>query len=251
MSELEEDRKKKMEWIEARKHREDLPEQPLLDKATVASLKPKTFREKWDNYWYHYKWLTIGMAFVVFVVGGILWSFFFHEKYDTSFSIYTEYPFSNAQELLEPPLTQLAYDYDGNGKVTLDLQVYQIAGESNEQTMAPAVRQANSARLAANLGTGKYYLFLLDESGYENLVAQGGAFVDLASLFNSDKIEGDRYYLNGTKLMEELGISGNFSGYFISFLDIESFPEKTQKNKSVMEAHTNQWDYLKRVIALG
>ena len=33
-----------------------------------------TFKQTWDNYWYHYKWQTIGAVFAVFLIITIFFS---------------------------------------------------------------------------------------------------------------------------------------------------------------------------------
>ncbi|MBP0989877.1 MAG: hypothetical protein J5874_01680, partial [Oscillospiraceae bacterium] len=47
-----------------------------------SGIQPKTFKEKWENYWYHYKFRTIVGIFVAVAAILLIKDIFFKPKYD-------------------------------------------------------------------------------------------------------------------------------------------------------------------------
>ena len=110
---------------------------------------------KWlDNYWYHYKWPTIFVAFFGILAIMLTVQMITRPKYDETFLYACTYRM-NAQEyqdyeqLLERVLPD---DYDGNGEKSINIMSYQIYSE-DEYYEAASIAEANSDSFSLN---GKY-----------------------------------------------------------------------------------------------
>ena len=95
---VSEEQRELQELIELKKMRQAASEHPeivdALPKQEEDILLPKTLKEKWDNYWYHYKLVTWLAVFVVFVAGWFVKDIFFGVKYDLVVNIASKYSFS-------------------------------------------------------------------------------------------------------------------------------------------------------------
>lgn len=104
----------------------------LKQRPTAA--EPQTPRGKWENFWYHYKWLTIGIV-VALIIGAIL----LHHTLtrttpDYFICMVTSSEVSiDSDARLEELLTMYANDRNGDGEVIVEIQCLNVgAGESND-----------------------------------------------------------------------------------------------------------------------
>jgi len=142
---------------------------------------------KWlDNYWYHYKWVTIITAFFV-IVGLILVVQLVNKpKYDINFTCACSYRMNAAEyEAYEELVNKfLPEDYDGNGEKAVNIMVYEIFSEK-EYEEAKSEAEANSSEFFVNAKynadelknfsqysmMGESYLFMVSEHLYQQLKA--------------------------------------------------------------------------------
>ena len=123
LTEQEQRRKEMQELIELKKMRQaaqegrELGEGEGLTFEHEEELRPKTFKQKWKNYWYHYKlrtWMT-----VVFVVLGVWFikDMFFSPKPDLSIGVATYTGVSYFTEAIDEDLAEYAADYNEDGQI--------------------------------------------------------------------------------------------------------------------------------------
>lgn len=251
MSSIDEDKKRKRELIEARKHRYDMPEQALYDSDPNRDFKPKTVRQKIANFWFHSKWFLIAGVAIVSIVVWIIVPFLFPQRYDTSFSIVSEDNFSSWQSFILPALNSVLEDYDGNGKKELEYIAYEIPEDL--ESANPDTLMASLTRLSGKLSNGTDFLFMCDEVGYANLKKFNCEFLDLSEITDSENVDGDKYRLKGTAFGDSLGISGVGGDYglFLCFIDSTGFSSTDWDSPDIIEARRRQMDYFQNIIAVG
>lgn len=216
----------------------------------VQRIVPKTFKEKWDNYWYHYKAFTFGMVVLAVFVAMFAKSILFPIRYDASLSIITSTSFVGAQETIVKGMDLIMPDYDQDGKKNLliyPLQYGKDAASENGQTF-----MANQTKLMANLSSIENFIYILDFENYTTLKDMGVKFVDLTEVVgeNSRIIDGN-YDLTGTELSRQLGVGEMFNSKMLCLVDLASYGEKKQSNKKTSKIFENETDLLKRMVEVG
>ena len=98
-------------------------------------------------------------------------------------------------------LEMFADDSDGNGEVSVRFDVYHIDPDDNEVKY-----KSDRAVLVGHLQDTDFSCCLVDEKTYEELKsANQGYLYDISKIFpNNPNIEGDRCFVKGTLLGEEL-----------------------------------------------
>lgn len=106
---------------------EELKKKPMVS-------EPQTPRGKWENFWYHYKWLTIGIVIAVIIGVILLCHTLTRTKPDYFICMVTSSEVSiDSDSRLEELLTPYATDRNGDGKVIVEIQCLNVgAGESND-----------------------------------------------------------------------------------------------------------------------
>ena len=187
---------------------------------------------KWlENFWYHYKWITIIFAFFAVAVIIMTAQFFTRDKYDAMI-LYTGPKLPNANETLEIEAAfedVLGEDYDGNGKreVTLnslflmtDEQLkddkYLYDEEGNPLYINTGDMVTTKQQFTTQIFVGEAVICLLDPAWYE-LVAKKDAFVPLNELV--DSVPENAY--------DECALYLRNTGFGQYFTALNAFPEDT------------------------
>lgn len=126
-----------------------------------------TFKQKIENFWYHYKWHTIITVF--FIITGLvcLVQCTSKEKPDDQALLYVNQNLlDNAANDLSEKLCDYTEDYNGNGEV-----LYRVNNVSYNGNNLAGVNYsvANSEKLLSAVATAEYVLFIVDEHGYDYL----------------------------------------------------------------------------------
>ena len=152
---------------------------------------------KWlENYWYHYKWITVIVAFFAVAVLIMTAQFFTRDKYDAMI-LYTGPRIPNANQTLEIESAfedVLTEDFDGNGKreVTLNsmflmtdeqLKDDRYTHDENGNTLYINTKDmvTTKQQFTTQIFVGEALICLLDPAWYD-LVAKKDAFVPLNEL---------------------------------------------------------------------
>lgn len=136
---------------------------------------------KWlDNYWYHYKWPTIIVAFFLIVGIVLTVQLFSRPNYDAYVMYVGDAPIPNTQyqDILDS-LKSAAKDYNKDGEIRINFsKTAYISDEENE--MASSVNSV-AVQFMSSMIVQPYYIYLISADVYE-LYKDSGVFVPLSDL---------------------------------------------------------------------
>ncbi|MEG0691675.1 MAG: hypothetical protein RR444_01175 [Oscillospiraceae bacterium] len=250
MSEYDQYKKERQKLIEATKVKMSTPNGGAgVEKEDYQPLKPTTFKGKWSNYWYHYKWLTFGSLFGGILIFMFAWQMIFKPVYDARMVVLSELPFDSMVDSFEVKLSDLATDYTQNGKIELDFMSIQ-QDLKGENSLSPEMVQAGFVKLSASLSTLDSYIYLVDESSYDYLKEMEINLMDLSGLADPEKLDkADRYSLKDTKLAEKLELSEILDTMYLCFIDYDSLDEKRQNKKDIKANYERDIAFFKELLA--
>ena len=159
------------------------------EKAYTEGIKTNSKFAKWlDNYWYHYKWITIGVVFLIAVI--IICSVQLGEKEKDDVTVLYAGPYQlsarEANSISAVFNTVMPEDFDGNGEkftriveylIYSEEQIKKIEAETDEYGMSIDVNNqtitANYDRYYEYIVVGESAICLVDEHLYRNLSMYG------------------------------------------------------------------------------
>lgn len=212
---LDEIRKRQRELVEVKKVKQGQIEAPVVD-PDEGKIVPRTPEEKAKNFWYHYKWATIGT-----VIGLGLLIFFIVDlatktRYDIEIMAFNKYQTLFDTEKLEKSFQPFAVDEDGNGEINVLINGNQtIDPTSSGTTINPQTAQASATKLFAGLQTFEGFIFLMDESTYNSIVTDESGekmdvFLDLSAYSQQNPaFVGDKLYLKDTQFAADWYYDGS------------------------------------------
>ncbi len=159
------------------------------EKVYTEGIKSESKFAKWfDNYWYHYKWITIGVVFLVAVI--IICSFQYGEKQKEDVTLLYAGPYQlsgrEADSIRSVMNAVMPEDFDGNGekytgiveyliysedqikKIEAETDEYGVSIDINNQTIT-----ANYDRYYEYIVVGESAICLVDEHLYRSLSMYG------------------------------------------------------------------------------
>lgn len=167
-----------------------------------APKKPETPKGKWENFWYHYKWVTLGTLFAVIVATIMIVQAATKPRYDYTICIALPQELSSQMvERLEKEFAAVGKDQNGDGEVKVSVQIVNISNKlsADQQT-------ANSASLSAKLMTRDVYLFAFGVEYYEQtlspMVQDGSFFKELDVEANGVSKDGTYWNWNGSSVLK-------------------------------------------------
>ena len=244
-TEYEKDKQAKIEAMHVLKDKQNnASNMPIKE---VESLVPKTFNEKWSNYWYHYKFQTIAVVFIALIISSLFWDVLFGEKFDATFTVISQDSFEGSKPIFKEGFKDILVDYDKNGKKAINITTTQIGIRENTE-MTPEMMQMNRTKVFGNISKNESFLFMLDQECYDELVSVNVQFKNLNEIATSDKIKGDKYILKNSKLSEKLGMSATLDDMFLCIIDFDKFDKKAQSQKNTKQSYKNEKDLLIRMI---
>ncbi|MFZ2538824.1 MAG: hypothetical protein WAX04_07970 [Oscillospiraceae bacterium] len=250
MSEYEKYKKDRQKLVEVAKVKMSTPDGGAgAIKEDYQPLKPTTFQGKWQNYWYHYKWLTFGSIIATILIVMFAWQVIFKTVNDAQMTLVTEVPFDSMAGSFETKLSNIATDYTKNGKIDIDIIPIQqdITGKN---LMSPEMAQANYVKLAAGLSTLDSFIYMVDESSYNYLKTLELSFMDLSELVDPGKLDKpDRYAIKGTNLAEKLDIGPLSDNMYLCFVNYGALDEKRQNKKNIKTAYERDIVFFEDLLA--
>ena len=134
-----------------------------------------SFREWFENLWYHYKWLIIfGGVFVVFLAISI-GQMASTKNPDVNFlHVGPMYISSGAADRIEDTMSQFTGDVNGDGKVKvdmLDITVNKLGDESNAVNFDD--RNKALQRFQTEIRAGDAVIYLLDKEYFDICIEEG------------------------------------------------------------------------------
>lgn len=213
--------------------------------------KPKTFSERWENFWYHHKWTTIIVSvFAVFILIATM-QLVTKEKPDI-YAIYAgpNYLNSTSNDNIRAALKSVMTDYNGDGEVGLqfmnvtylnDEQVAEVYALAQEQgvdiSFDPESNHDELTRYNMEIFAGESVFCMLDPGLFDTLVDAGGVMT-LEEIFDGDVPEDIRAAAVG-----ECGVrlfETEFGQYFGGTFGIEEDTVICLRRVSTMSAFKGQ-----------
>lgn len=156
------------------------------------------FKKWFENYWYHYKWITLIIGF--FVISGIVMAVQFIQKVDyDSLILYTgpDMPTANEQRDIENAFEQMmSADLNGDGKYVASLdplflmtdeqlkdEKYSVDENGSPILINTSEMVKTKERYTTQIFTGEAVICLLDPAWYDEAYRQQ-AFVPLNELID-------------------------------------------------------------------
>lgn len=254
MSDLDEYKRDRQKLIEARKIKNTVPDAELEAHSDAdVRITPKTFKEKWANYWYHYKAMTFAIAIGAVLVFSLVWSLTHPTVYDASISFVSTVPFDSISESLQTSLEPYIEDFSGDGTKKLELAFYTMSDpNSTEVVVNGQAEMATQMKLMARLTVGEDFIFILDDVGYEKMTQQMEIKMEnLSKYTDSPQVNGDKYKLNGTKLLEKMGMKGWEDNLYLCFVDFSAYGEREQMKDELVENHAHSLEVLEKLLSVG
>lgn len=147
--------------------------------------------EKMENFWYHYKWRTIGLLFLTAVLTICIAQCCRREKSDVVVLYAGPYCYSGAEfdQVKEELNRVLPADYNGDGKKQTGLVTYQVMTEEQLTEYQDQVGlidtsyfTGQSSSYSNYIMTGECTILILDENLYQKLL-DAGRLRDLREVF--------------------------------------------------------------------
>ncbi len=152
-------------------------------------------RKKLENFWYYYKWHTLGGLFLLVTALVAVHSCRMRVNPDL-YLLYMrdETPIASQTAELEGWLSAMVEDINEDGEKTARVMSYSRSNMWNGDDSAAMVVQVNA---------GDAVLYLVSETTY-NTLHQNGVLQDLSAMGDSPYLEGDRYKITDSGVLKEL-----------------------------------------------
>ena len=164
-----------------------------------------SFKEKWENYWYHYKWHTIVAAITLVMFTVLILQTCQREEYDVHVVYAGSHRFSRISTDGDIPkynsmlttLKKFSSDHNGDGAVSVDLrdlyvmtegQIAELLLKNPNADINESLIAEDSDTLATLLLYSEYFLVLIDEEtflSYESKY-EGALFEEIAPYTDAD-----------------------------------------------------------------
>ena len=248
---LEEIKRRQQQLVEMKKVKQGQIEAPQVD-LEAEKIVPHTVKEKQQNFWYHYKWVTIGS-----ILGAALLIFFIADITIMAFNQYQGYLDTDIQA---KTFEQFADDTDENGEVNVLIngaQTYSSGGTSSGVTINPQVAQVASTKLFAGMQTFEGFIFLMDESTYESLITdsetgeKADIFLDLSQYSGQNAaFQGDKLYLKDTQLAKDWGFKEVPDDLFLCLRDFDKYDagKETNRVKKLRAQYAQEKEVFDKII---
>jgi hypothetical protein len=202
----------------------------------------QTFKKKWENYWYYYKWHTFGAIFILVVMAVTITQCATTVKPDATimFISKTTPISSDVTASIESDLAKYITDFNKDGKKKVELMNLDFS------VTDPTMIQATQAKFMGELQTADSFLFLVDDAAY-TAYSQEGIFAKMKDVL-PDVPSTDGYRIP----VSSLDIFKNST--YKDILKNYSFVMRLYKGSSVDKssndaAYQNSVNILKRIIA--
>ena len=210
---------------------------------------PKTFKEKWKNYWYHYKTTTWVSVLAVIFVAWLIKDLFFGPEYDLTVAAATKYSFSAVNQNIADNMAKYIEDYNEDGKVNVSYDEM-VLDYDPESTLDPQTNVVNMQKFMAVMAAGDELIFIMDQDVYDSVVENSGEdiFVDLEELYpdQTDTVKGDKLILNDTRLGKQMNMDGLDEDIFICVRALTGTADGTKKK--IYNTFCNSMDFIHNIM---
>lgn len=147
---------------------------------------PKTPKGKWENYWYHYKWHTLGAITAAIVLTVLIVQMVTKEKPDYELVVVTKNAvLQETLDHMEAALEQYGRDLNGDGQVDVRIQNIWL-GESQDQMAV-----ANQQRFVLSISTGDAMFYAFTPEVYQDRILTQEQELDDYHFFDELGVQAD------------------------------------------------------------
>lgn len=183
---LEEQRKARQEFLELKKMQHGEMKAP--PKPSEVAIVPKTPKEKWDNFWFQYKWYVIAITAVTVILAVLITQCATRTKYDLEVVYFTYTAVLDEQTgKIADYLADYAEDINGDGEINVQVVNVSFSDKSGDSQYKYTMLTKLQAMIA---GDENAILYITDSESYKYLdgLTENG-------LFDGEPIKlGDKFY---------------------------------------------------------
>ena len=162
---LEEQRRARQEFLELKKMQSGEMEAP--PKPSEVAIVPKTPKEKWDNFWFQYKWYVVAITAVTVVLAVLITQCATRTKYDMEVVYFTYTAALDEQtNAVAKYIAGYAQDVNGDGEINIQVVNCSFNGKSGDTQYRYTMMTKLQAMIA---GDQNAMLFITDEDSYKYL----------------------------------------------------------------------------------
>lgn len=162
---LEEQRRARQEFLELKKMQSGEMEAP--PKPSEVAIVPKTPKEKWDNFWFQYKWYVVAITAVTVVLAVLITQCATRTKYDMEVVYFTYTAVLDEQtNAVAKYIAGYAEDVNGDGEINIQVVNCSFNGKSGDTQYRYTMMTKLQAMIA---GDQNAMLFITDEDSYKYL----------------------------------------------------------------------------------
>lgn len=182
---LEEQRRARQEFLELKKMQHGEIQAP--PKPSEVAIVPKTPKEKWDNFWFQYKWHVIAITAVTVILAILITQCATRTKYDLEVVYFTYTAALDEQtNKIADYLEQYAEDLNGDGEIHIQIVNTSFTKSSGDTQYQYTMMTKLQAMIA---GDENAILYITDSESYkylDEISKDGGLFEDGLYKFGED-----------------------------------------------------------------
>jgi len=234
------------ELIELKKAKQNLTDNENFKKHEEEVI-PMTFKQKWDNYWYHYKLHTFLVAFVVVALLLFAKDMVFKPKYDLTLNIASKYSFSAVNEDMNEVVSPFVDDFDGNGKV--QVLVTEMQTNYDGTSTNPVAAATGEQKILAILNAGADAVFIFDDVTYKALISSNddeSIFYNFSEMYpENELVDGDKILIKETELGKKLRLNTVKSEMYLC---VRKFGGTFKENDKNIERQKNAFGFVENIL---
>lgn len=162
---LEEQRKARQEFLELKKMQHGEMKTP--PKPSEIAIVPKTPKEKWNNFWFQYKWHVIAITAITVVLAVLITQCATRTKYDLEVVYFTYTAVLDEQtQAVADYIKQYASDTNGDGEINVQIINCSYSSSSGDTQYRYTILTKLQTLLAGDLNA---LLYITDSESYKYL----------------------------------------------------------------------------------
>ena len=181
---LEEQRKARQEFLELKKMQNGEMKAP--PKPSEIAIVPKTPKEKWNNFWFQYKWHVIAITAITVVLAVLITQCATRTKYDPEVVYFTYTAVLDEQtQAVADYIKQYASDTNGDGEINVQIINCSYSNSSGDTQYRYTMMTKLQALIA---GDQNALLYITDSESYKYLdgLSEDSIFEDEPYKFGED-----------------------------------------------------------------
>lgn len=181
---LEEQRKARQEFLELKKMQNGEMKAP--PKPSEIAIVPKTPKEKWNNFWFQYKWHVIAITAITVVLAVLITQCATRTKYDLEVVYFTYTAVLDEQtQAVADYIKQFASDTNGDGEINVQIINCSYSNSSGDTQYRYTMMTKLQALIA---GDQNALLYITDSESYKYLdgLSEDSIFKDEPYKFGED-----------------------------------------------------------------